>query len=415
MAKISCVGLKSEGIKNTIALYATAACVQEAFVGPILVTFYTGCLGLSFSQMANFFSYIMIARLILEIPCGIYADMHNRKLTLIAGEILRLCAMALVLYFEFNKNLYYVIATAIIWGAGIALSSGNIIPILRDQLKSNNEIKFIRLINTRRTLSSAVYLFATIASGYIADLDLTYPFKLDILMTLLYIYLCLRYFDSIDDGCAGDGFLNRLREKIIKVKYNVLNIKFEILLSAGLVNGVMFACDRSAFNFLQSQLTLSDIEIKMWGWLISSVFLASAGVSFVFGKVLRNKCLMGQILLLSMLLSTLSSLILYFHEGPYYSVLYLGLSSSISVLLQPVLISSVLNEALEQSDSKSTAFSIMAFMSTLLAAFAQMLTGAMSSSFEAGEIVWACSLCGTISLLFFALWHSIRRSAINAI
>jgi MFS family permease len=399
--------MRSELRKFYLAVFGTFFFVQEAFIGAIMVAFYTQYLGFSFAQMTGFFSIILMTRTVAELPCGVIADVLGRKKALIAGELLALAAMCSLLYLAHEKTTSVSMLTlgiGVVWGFGGALSSGNLMPLLHDMaLEVGFDKKFQRILSYGHSLSSGVIFFAAIASGYIAEQSLVLPVLFDLAFSLLFILVCALYITSGKPSSMQATLPKGLSSVARNFICELQQVDLLMLIPLGLISGIFFGSERAVFNFLQPQLTGYGVATHLWGWVSSGLFLVAAVVGIIAARLKVESISKMYIALFSLLLLVLSLVFLLVIPNVISVVAFLAVSAAIGILIGPLITTVLLERQAKSSSIKTTIFSVYSFIGAGCSAALQTVTGLAATGMNNHQIIIMCATLSAIVLLIFFL------------
>lgn len=385
-----------------VVFFGTFVLVQEAFIGPVLVIFYTKYLGFSFPEMMLFFSIIMLSSSIFEIPCGILSDIYGRKLGFVFGEAIKMLSMT-SLFFLNNTDSFQgaMIFLAILWGYGNAQSSGNLMPILH-QMAGEAKIgeKFQKLLSYGHGVGYGVTFVASISAGYLAAIDLAIPIIIDIVLCAALILVCSTWLPN--SGRPHDSSTS-FTEAMKDIAGEARRLNYRALVPLSLMAGIFFGASRSAFNFLQPELQIAKISIEYWGWISSGIFLASSIAGNISGAINVDKMKAKNIALFFAGVMLVGLLVLFAFANAYSIISYLVLCGIVGVLLRPIIIVQLLALSHNNSRIKTTIFSIYALILSGCMAAIQTIFGMASQTYSNSHMVLACSFLSVVSMLAFSM------------
>jgi len=390
--------MKNAEVKRQRAIFLTAFFVREAFIGPVMVAFYTNYLGLTFFEMTLFFSISLAARGIAEMPAGVLSDILGKKRGLICGEIICLLSMAALFLQRFGNAGTGIYAIAVFWGVGGAISSGNLVPLLHEMRGRISDNEFHRNLSYRKSLSALSFLVASISSGYLAQVTLALPVILDIVYSSIFIALCCAYMPNT----VPDGFELTKVSLISKIKIHLrklIGVDRYKLFPVAIISGVVMGAERASFNFLQPQLVVAGIDVTMWGWISSLLYICSFTASHFWGRSISNHFGKIRIIIYIAALSLLTTCLLIYYDNAYGTITYLASNAIIMAILGPMCSMILLNICESTQSIKSSVFSAFALIGAICSIFAQSLTGFLSSNYSPEALVFACSATCTFTLV----------------
>lgn len=261
----------------TFAALGSAFLVQEAFVGPIMVTFYTCYIGLPFERMSLFFSIIVGAKLLLSFPLGYVADAMGRKRLLLVGQALAALSMATVFLLRFDPSIMLLLCIGLTWGAARAIDSVTFMPSLFYMARKCASDQDMNEILARRAgLGALLTGLAVILSGIVATRGVQYSFMIDIAIALIALLFFAAFLDesvgtkrSTPSPADRPGMLAPLRWS--GGHYGIL---LQVM-PVSTCSGIYLAMQRAAFNYLQPALALNAVPMTMWGVVSALLFFVS--------------------------------------------------------------------------------------------------------------------------------------------
>lgn len=116
--------------------------------------------------------------LILDAPSGVFADLVGRKTSVVMGKIFFLISVILL---AIMTSPIYGYLSNVFWAIGVSLRSGAESALIYDELKKRRAVSVYESI-MKNVTSKWFFLasFATLASGYLAEIDLRIPLILSI-------------------------------------------------------------------------------------------------------------------------------------------------------------------------------------------------------------------------------------------
>lgn len=273
MAKIS----SASGKRFTFAALGSAFLVQEAFVGPIMVAFYTGYIGLPFEWMTLFFSVITGARLALSFPFGYVADAIGRKRLLLIGQALGILSMNAVFLLRIDRSIALLSCIGVIWGAARAIDGVTFMPSLFYMARKYGVNRDIgEILALRAGIGALLTGLAVITSGFVAARGVQYSFIIDIVIAIIALLFFLAFLDESVATRRPAEFQAPRHSMVMRTLWSRTHHAILMrIIPASIYSGAFLAAQRAAFNYLQPALSLNAVPIEMWGFLSALLFFVS--------------------------------------------------------------------------------------------------------------------------------------------
>lgn len=386
--------------KTFLGVAAAFVLIPESFVGPVLVLFYTKSLGLSFQEMTQFFSLILLAKGLTEIPAGLLSDRYGRKAMLVLGEALTATAMLGLLLLPGSKAV--LLGLGVLWGLGNSLSSGNLYPIVQDALASMGLGDHLpKVISYGQAASYLAMFAASIAAGYIGEIDLSLPFKIDIAILIAYTLIVGACLPNSSNQQQGWDLVKSLKCTLKNMNFRQSKWLFVILFMGALAPAI----ERSNFNFFQPILTAAGFEIRHLGYLSSGMFLIGALGGFAFGKSSSNSRMKNGLIWFCCLLCLTAALSSFFGIVKFSgsSILLFSANALLVAIFGIAVTNSILSIVGPEHEFRTTIFSVLAFLSAIFSAVLQTATGYWQQYLPQSDVVALCTLAMGLSVITYQL------------
>lgn len=236
--------------------------------------------GLSSSQYISFVGISFLIKLLFEIPFGIIADKHNKKLLLLTSNLLFITS---TIIFILSHNYFTFLIAIIINAINNSLSSGIVHSILYESIENKNFFNKSLFYNS--FFYNISYMLAMIVGGYIGQkYGLVYTYYITILPFVIdfFILLMIKVNVNFKDTDIEKN-ISILKNGIMEVKNNsyILKLMFR---SAVLFSGIELV-EESHPEYS------ANIEIPVFiiGIYTSLMLLFCIIGSYLGSKVKKNK------------------------------------------------------------------------------------------------------------------------------
>lgn len=165
--------------RTLLRLYLVASLLNDPlFWGPVLLLALAKLGHMSIEQI--FISEVIAVTLILilDAPSGVFADMIGRKRSVVIGKV---CYLVSVLFFACMTTPVHGFIANIMWALSASLQSGAKSALIYDELKKRNAVhEYRRLSERTRSYWFLMTACTTLATGFLAEIDLRLPLLLSI-------------------------------------------------------------------------------------------------------------------------------------------------------------------------------------------------------------------------------------------
>lgn len=153
--------------RNINLLHVLSFLMGVHFFGAVMIAFFEGWGGMTFTQIMLLESIFTGAIFLFEIPTGTIADKFGRKLSLNLANAIN--TVAILVYIAY-PNFWILAIGEIIWALAVALHSGAYEALVYDSLLELGREKESKKIYSRvRSLSLGGMVMGTIAGGFMAS------------------------------------------------------------------------------------------------------------------------------------------------------------------------------------------------------------------------------------------------------
>ncbi len=307
--------------KNFRLLYAVEFLLTSEFTLPIFILFGRQQLGLSYLQAGSFFIVTYVTYTLSDFFGGTLADRFGRKTAFQVGVVLRLLGL---LPFVLTQSYPLLLASAVVWGLGLALSSNSLDALIYEQALEEGEEKSYQHGTANVQIATFMgRIYASILGGFAYVIDPKLPFYLTFVAIIVALVMGSKTRFSID-----------LKERVTEAKQGITSVaigtykKHHQLLKFALVYaGSMFLADL-LFSYYQPYYIKLGVSAGTLGLVYAGISLFSATGSYMMRK-LPNRYSAHVINSFTISTILLTSLVLYSLRLPlvYFAPLIMGLGS----------------------------------------------------------------------------------------
>jgi len=168
--------MKRPYARNIPLLYAYSTLIKRVAL-PILVVYYLSK-GLSYTEIGIIAAAQAITTILLEVPGGIFADVHGRRISMVVSSFFSMATMTL-LYFG-NGFIEFFIASAL-YGVSFALDSGTRESLLFDSLHAEGrQTLFSKYYGRMLSFAYALNAFFLLTIPALAEFNLRLPILINV-------------------------------------------------------------------------------------------------------------------------------------------------------------------------------------------------------------------------------------------
>ena len=286
-------------------------------VRAVYYAFMTEWGGLSFSQQMILQAYFMFMIFILEIPSGAIADYLGRKKGLI------LSAMTVVLAafsYSITPNIILFYLAETLWAFSIALISGTDEAFLFNSLKMiGKEDRLPRVMGNIQVMNLVALTISAPLGSIIAEFV-----SLQFTMTCLGIIYIGAFITSLTyhepelvNKQESERYLNIIKDGFKELKKNkILRI---LCLDRLFINVFIYLL----FWTYQPYLTAFGVPLFIWGFILSLMNLTTAGLSYLFPKILNKLKKKVVFLIFINIINGLGFILLALTSNPFIAIIFL--------------------------------------------------------------------------------------------
>jgi MFS family permease len=370
----------------------------ETFIAPVLIIFYTGYAGFSFSQYAILMSYTFIFSWAFQLPTGVIADKFGKKQALIFGNIIYVFAMtSLVVY----GNAIPIILTSALFSFGSALSTGAFQAMMYSTYAAEGKVGEFNAVNARgNSLALLGGAIGAALGGILATMSLALPMIIDIIVLCLITVILFIWLEPPLD----ERVVQKITIRIITLDAINAALKSTKLFTSIFVTAMAFAGVRTGFNLYQPLLTNTGLPLSQLGGIFGGFSLFSAGIAYAYSKV-GGKILDGPIVLILIVLAFVVSTIFIVSEPTVVGIICAILCHQIVRAVYPPFSAYLINiNIAPNSASRTTILSLAALLRSISAAAFSYGLAIAATRFSDRYMFGAINLVSAASVLAFGLW-----------
>jgi MFS family permease len=376
----------------------------ETFVAPVLVIFYIGYAGFSFSQYAMLMAYIFFLSWFFQIPTGAIADRYGKKACLLIGNVIYIFGMVSLVAFKVKTP---ILVTAFLFSFGSALSTGAFQAMMYSAYAAHGRESEFNSVNARgNSLALLGGAIGAASGGVLASYSLALPMVTDIVIlffTTIVMTFTLRNTDNSPQNKPAS--LQTIAIVAISAAFRSKKLFFSILVAAAAFAGV-----RTGFNLYQPLLAASGVSLDELGIIFAGFSLFSATVAYAYSKV-RHDVSVGSFALLLICTVFIASAIVADKFPSTAGIIAAIACHQIVRAIYPSLSAYMINVNITagSSASRTTILSLAALVRSLTAALFSYGMALASGHFRDTIIFSAVSLTSAGFILAFGL-RSINES-----
>ncbi len=389
-------------------LYVYTALQFAMFHGPVLIVFYVSH-GLTLRQVYTLQALHFLAKLLTEIPAGIFADRVRRRTSLALGALLVAAAYGGIWA---GSGFLLFAAMEVLAGAGRAFMSGADSAYIYDELKHRGKLsRYNQVEATNFSVLNTSFIFYALASGLIASIDIALPY----LFSAVFLggaAVCALTLPEQPASALARGKQARVARGHISQAFAII-AKTEALLFATVIGGVYLLLRELNFYTEQPLLTGLGIDIRLFGILPAAGALLWASASYLSPRVFHRigagtaailvGCLTaGPALYLTLRTEALSALVVY-------AVFY------VSYGLGEPLFRILTNRAVEESSMRSTVLSIQSSCALLPFCVLGPLFGSILDSYSLSAGFALIASCASAAVVLSLVWLLRRDLALKTV
>jgi MFS family permease len=368
---------------------------------PIWVIYLQQQRGLSLSQAALVDVTFFVAAALAEIPTGIVADRFGRKTSMTIGSTLMTLGL---IGWTFAPTLPLTIIAYVAMGVGMTFLSGAEDAFFYETVRASGRgDDYPRLLGRVSAIFPGALAFGSVASGFLAAINLILPFVLSSVLLLAALGIVLTLREPHAEQRQHEQARPSLRA-VLAQSFAVLRDRPTLRFSMVYLAVVPLASFMIESVFVQPQALALGVPLAGIGVIVMAVQLTAMAGSAWSGRLTAR---LGEGRALSTApIVICSSLLLLAALQVMPALLLIGVMGFATAVVRPILVARMQQEL--SDDNRATMLSMQSLTFTMVAAISQPTLGAVADSF--GLPVAYVALAGAISgVMMVVFWRGYRH------
>ncbi len=248
---------------------------------PVMYLYFVS-VGLSFTQIALLEAAYNVTTVVAEVPTGYVGDVIGRRLSLVVGTAVIATTLAGI---AFATTFPALLALYVLWSVGYAFRSGSEDAWLYDSLVGDGEFATVR--GRGESVALAVGVGGAVVGGWLAGVDLTYPFLVAAVVTGVGAAVLLTVDDPADADESFDPLTPRRALEAVRTALSDARLRSFVPYYYVLFSAVTYL----VFIFLQPRIEAVAAE-----GTVAAVVGAAGGVEPFLGWYYAGISLVGAVL-----------------------------------------------------------------------------------------------------------------------
>jgi MFS family permease len=381
-------------------LYLYTALQFAMFHGPVIIIFFQSH-GLSIREIYILQAVHMSAKLVAEIPAGIFADWFRRRISLLVG-----CVLVAIAYGGMWMGTGFAVFAIMemLSGVGRAFMSGADSAYIYDELQRKGEVSdYEKIESTNFAIMNLSFVVYSLMSGYIAAHDISLPY----LLSAIFLVFAAMVAASLPEAPRTHQNDNRSKLRMYTLRRALRTILHTELLLMITIVGAIFLFLRE-INFFTEQPLLSalSVDIKYFGILPAIGAILWAFSSFVAPKMFYRIGYRASLFLaiaLSFLPATLLSI-----DAESNSALVFYLMFYISYGVFEPLLRIISNKVIRDGSERSTILSIQSCLAIVPYCILGPWFGGLLDTSPLRHGFAFLAFCAALGFFILAAWLRLR-------
>jgi MFS family permease len=354
--------------------------------------------GLSLSQAALIDVTFFVAAALAEVPTGIVADRFGRKTSMMAGAAL----MSLgVLGWTLAPTLPLIMLAYVAMGVGITFLSGAEDAFFYETLQvSGRGDDYNRLLGRVSAIFPGALALGSVASGFLAAIDVVLPFLIAGLVLLITLAIVLTFKEPQTSEPSATQARASFRD-VLRQSFALLRARPTLRYPILYLAVVPLASFMLESVFVQPQALALGVPIAGIGVLVMAVQLTAMAGSAWSDRV-RMRFGEGRVLYTAPVVIC-SSLIVLAALQILPALLLIAMMGFVTAVVRPILLSRIQDEL--SDDIRATMLSMQSLTFTIVAAVSQPTLGAVADHWGL-PAAYVALAAGVSLLMVFLFWRS---------
>jgi MFS family permease len=372
---------------------------------PIWVIYLQQQRGLSLSQAALVDVTFFVAAALAELPTGIVADRFGRKTSMTIGASLMAAGL---IGWTFAPTLLLTIVAYVVMGVGMTFLSGAEDAFFYETVRqSGRGDEYPRLLGRVSAIFPGALALGSVASGFLAALNLILPFLLSGVLLLAALGIVLTLSEPHAEQRQHDQARPSLRA-VLAQSFAMMRDRPQLRFSMVYLAVVPLASFMIESVFVQPQALALGVPLAGIGMLVMAVQLtAMAGSAWsarLTARLGEGRALSTAPIVIGSSLLVLAAL----QVMP--SLLLIGVMGFVTAVVRPILVSRMQHEL--SDENRATMLSMQSLIFTMVAALSQPTLGAVADSFglPAAYVALAGALSAVMLVVFWRRYRHMRQA-----
>ena len=368
---------------------------------PIWVIYLQQQRGLTLSQAALVDVTFFVAAALAELPTGIVADRFGRKTSMTIGASLMAAGL---IGWTFAPTLLLTIIAYVVMGVGMTFLSGAEDAFFYETVRASGRgDDYPRLLGRVSATFPGALALGSVASGFLAAINLILPFVLSGLLLLLALGIVLTLSEPPSEQRSHEQARPSLRA-VLGQSLAVMRARPTLRFSMVYMAVVPLASFMIESVFVQPQALALGVPLAGIGIIVMAVQLTAMAGSAWSARIMARFG-EGRTLYTAPIVICVSLLVLAALQV-MPALLLIAVMGFVTAVVRPILVSRM-QDALSD-DSRATMLSMQSLTFTMVAAISQPTLGTVADSF--GLPAAYIALAGAISVVMMVVfWRGYRH------
>jgi MFS family permease len=395
-------------VASNISRYAIYTALKGFGFGlflPIWVIYLQRQHGLSLSQAALVDVTFFVAAALAELPTGIVANRSGRKTSMTIGSLL--IALGLIGW-TFAPTLLLTLLAYVAMGVGMTFLSGAEDAFFYETVRASGRgDDYARLLGRVSATFPGTLALGSVASGFLAAINLLLPFTLATLMLLAALGIVLTFTEPGAEQRRREQAGPSLRA-VLRQSLTVLRAQPTLRFSIVYLAVVPLASFMIESVFVQPQALALGVPLAGIGIIVMAVQLTAMAGSAWSGRLTAR---LGEArILYTAPMVICSSLVVLAALQVMPALLLIGVMGFVTAAVRPILVSRMQDQV--SDDVRATMLSMQSLSFTIIAALSQPTLGALADRWglPAAYVALAGALSVVVVVVFWKGGQHVRET-----